>query len=90
MATTFVYDYLSGMIEGTDLVGGTKVQAIFVGKAFSARLALVWLILAFGLSVAIGFAAGITRRDLAYGLNLGFGMLAVLGWTQMVLAWQIC
>jgi hypothetical protein len=88
-ATTFVHDYLRGATDDVGLTGGSGRQAIFIGKAFSARLALLWVIIAFGLSVAIGCAAGSVRGDSAYGLNIGFGMLALLGWTQMVLAWQI-
>jgi hypothetical protein len=90
MATTFVHDYLNGIIEGTDPASGNKMQAVFVGKKFCARKALVWLVIASGLSVVVGFAAGVARKDSSYGLNVGFGVLAVLGWIQMVLAWQIC
>lgn len=88
-ATNFFHDYLQEAIAISALNEGSKGKALFVGKVFSARLALVWVVIACMLSVLVGMTAGIFNGDSSYGLNIGFGMLAVLGWTQMVLAWQI-
>jgi hypothetical protein len=85
----FVYAFLEGAIDNTRLTSISKRQAVFVGKAFSATLALVWFVFAFILSVAIGIAAASAKRDLAFGLNLGFCILAVFGLIQMILGWQI-
>lgn len=64
-------------------------QAIYLGNAFSAKLAMTWFGIALAMSVVIGIAAGYGGNDWNTGLAIGSIVLAVLGLAQMILAWQV-
>jgi len=77
------------VVDNTQLSTVSTRQAIYLGIAFSAKLAMVWFGVALVASIGVGIVSGYGRNDWNVGLAVGSSMLAVLGPTQMILAWQL-
>lgn len=78
-AKDFVSTHLSDVVDSTSLAAMSTRQAIYLGNAFSAKIAIIWFGIALAMSIIVGIAAGYGAQDWNTGLAIGSILLAVLG-----------